>query len=66
MSDIVDQCAEMEWMSFDGTPDIIKSRAQNILTFWLFHGKSDMWKKIYLQANELKYNNLIEELEALF
>ncbi|CAG8660548.1 17164_t:CDS:2 [Cetraspora pellucida] len=57
--------AEMIRIAFDGAPDI-KSRAQNILTFWSYHGKSDLWKKIYQQASELNYDNLIEELEALF
>ncbi|CAG8470618.1 12582_t:CDS:2 [Acaulospora morrowiae] len=57
--------AEMERMFFDGTLDI-KSRAQNLLIFWSYHGNSKLWEKIYQQANELNYDNLIEELEVLF
>jgi hypothetical protein len=57
--------AEIERLPLNGPSDI-KSQARNILNFWSDHGKSNLWKKIHQQASELKYDNLIEELEALF
>jgi predicted Ser/Thr protein kinase len=55
----------MEKITFGKIPDF-KSRAKNVLTFWSTHGKSDIWQKIHQEANDLKYDNLINELEKLF
>ncbi|RIB04007.1 hypothetical protein C2G38_2223523 [Gigaspora rosea] len=55
----------MEKISFNGPSDF-KSRAKNVLDFWSSHGKSDFWEKIYQIANNLNYDDLIKELEALF
>ncbi|RGB25083.1 kinase-like domain-containing protein [Rhizophagus diaphanus] len=55
----------MERISFDKIPDF-KLRAKSVLTFWSSHGKSKLWRKVYQEANNLKYDNLIKALEVLF
>ncbi|RHZ88242.1 hypothetical protein Glove_25g31 [Diversispora epigaea] len=57
--------SEMMKISFDGISDF-KSRVKCLLDFWSSHGTSDLWQKIYKEANDLNYDNLIKELEELF
>ena len=55
----------MERISFDRIPDL-RSRAQNLLAFWGSNAKSELWDRIFQDAEYLKYDNLIEKLESFF
>ncbi|RGB21832.1 hypothetical protein C1646_777169 [Rhizophagus diaphanus] len=57
--------AEIKRMSFNNALDI-KSKAQKFLSFWSNRGKSSLWENFYQLANDLKYEDLIGGLEALF
>ncbi|CAG8592400.1 5303_t:CDS:2 [Acaulospora colombiana] len=55
----------VERISF-GTSHNISSRAQNILAFWESNAESELWNKIFQDAEGLKYDSLIQELEKIF
>ncbi|CAB4412670.1 unnamed protein product [Rhizophagus irregularis] len=57
--------ADIKRISFNGAVDT-KSKAQKLLNFWSNHGKTNLWKNLYKQAYDLKYEELIEGLEELF
>jgi len=56
----------IERISFDKVPGNFKKRVQDILDFWAINGKSEWWNKISSDAENLRYDDLIEDIKMLF
>ncbi|PKK75116.1 hypothetical protein RhiirC2_737387 [Rhizophagus irregularis] len=49
-----------------GKDDNIEERARMLLNFWKDCRQSDVWNNIYEAIDNLRYDQLIQELEKLF
>jgi serine/threonine protein kinase len=56
---------EIERLTFGNNPDV-QSYAQKVHVFWSSRAKSDIWAHLHSLAENVEYDDLIEEIQKLF